>query len=64
MNVLNLDQEIVSRFWSKVNIPEDLTQCWIWTTGKTKDGYGQFWNEGTNVKAHSSNECQMTNGES
>jgi len=26
--------------------------CWIWNRGKFSDGYGQFWLDGTNVRAH------------
>ena len=32
------------RFWEKVSIEDGPlpTQCWIWTAGVTKDGYGRF----------------------
>ena len=47
-----------ARFWSKVNkngpIPThrpDLGPCWLWTRSCV-DGYGQFWLDGTNRKAH------------
>lgn len=26
--------------------------CWLWTAGKTKDGYGLVWRDDKNVKAH------------
>lgn len=34
-------QTIQDRFWSKVRVggPDD---CWIWTAGRNKDGYGEF----------------------
>lgn len=34
-----LTDEVVTRFWSKVNKTDG---CWIWTSGVDKDGYGQF----------------------
>lgn len=37
------------RFWSKVDKSGD---CWIWTAGKYRDGYGMFWAFGTNIAAH------------
>jgi hypothetical protein len=40
---------LVERFWAKVDkngpTPEacpDLGPCWLWTAGKTKEGYGHF----------------------
>jgi hypothetical protein len=36
-------------FWSKV---EKTDNCWIWTAGKNHDGYGMFWLDGRNQKAH------------
>lgn len=46
---LELASAQMDRFWSKVDKngpphPSDpgLGQCWIWTTGKCKDGYGKF----------------------
>ena len=49
------------RFWEKVNkdgpVPEacpDLGCCWCWTGSLfTDSGYGQFWLDGTNRRAHS-----------
>lgn len=35
-------------FWDKV---KKTSSCWFWTAGKT-DGYGQWWYEGKNHKAH------------
>jgi hypothetical protein len=43
MNCLNYRQDIVNRFWKKVNIPKDyINECWEWQSGKDKDGYGRF----------------------
>lgn len=36
--MLNATKDL-DRFWSKVNKSDD---CWLWTAGKTKKGYGQF----------------------
>jgi hypothetical protein len=32
----------IIRFWTKVSKKND-NECWLWTAGKDKDGYGQFW---------------------
>lgn len=34
-------QPIEDRFWSKVDRTSE-TGCWLWTAGKTSDGYGHF----------------------
>lgn len=39
------------RFWSKVLKTENENECWNWTGGCDKDGYGQFWS-GNNTRAH------------
>lgn len=49
--------ELVSHFWSKVNkdgptIRPDLGPCWIWTDGRKKNGYGQFYVGRRPVYAH------------
>lgn len=43
--------EGLKHFWSKVNVkgPDD---CWLWRSGKDKDGYGRFKLEGKNNGAH------------
>ncbi len=33
------DAEVQARFWAKVNKADD---CWEWTAGKNKEGYGVF----------------------
>lgn len=38
-----------ARFWSKVAIVGD---CWLWTAGCRKNGYGTFWYRYKNVLAH------------
>ena len=39
------------RFWQKVSTgtPDD---CWPWLASVLRDGYGQFWLDGKQVKAH------------
>jgi hypothetical protein len=37
------------RFWHKVN---KTNGCWLWTGSCFIHGYGQFWLDGKNVKAH------------
>lgn len=39
----------MKRFWSKVDKSGD---CWLWTAGKTRDGYGKHKTEGKNWRAH------------
>lgn len=41
----------IERFWSKVNKGGD-EECWHWVRGKDKDGYGIFWLNNTNIRAH------------
>ena len=38
-----------NRFWSKVNITKD---CWLWTAGIDKDGYGKFAVGGKGTQRH------------
>lgn len=39
------------RFWSKVRkgAPDE---CWPWLAGKNSDGYGIFWHNGKQCRAH------------
>jgi HNH endonuclease len=37
-------------FWSKVDFPEDILQCWQWAGSKRTKGYGAFRN--TNASRH------------
>jgi hypothetical protein len=39
------------RFWSHVDASGGPDSCWMWTASK-ENGYGQFWAEGRNWKAH------------
>lgn len=43
------DIEVQSRFWAKVEKGED---CWIWTAGTFRGGYGQFPFGGRSWQAH------------
>lgn len=38
-----------ARFWIKVDKSGD---CWLWTAGRTPEGYGKFWLDGRTVLAH------------
>jgi len=50
MNKLNLSQDIITRFWSKVNIIPG--ECWEWIAGLTENGYGQFFYDGKHILSH------------
>jgi hypothetical protein len=41
----------LERFYAKVNLPAD-DGCWVWTGGRKKAGYGQFFVDGHKVIAH------------
>lgn len=52
------DSKTALRFWAKVNkegpIPikrPDLGPCWLWTGGKSHNGYGLFWCQQIQVRA-------------
>lgn len=36
---MNLTEKDVARFWAKV---DRSGECWLWTAGKSHDGYGRF----------------------
>ena len=38
-------------FWSKIDI-QDKNECWNWLAGKDSDGYGAFWYQKKQWKAH------------
>jgi len=42
-------EPIETRFWRKVN---KTSECWEWTAGCDKDGYGKFDVHGKTVRAH------------
>ena len=39
------------RFWAKVQRGPN-EECWLWTGASFENGYGVFWFEGTNIRAH------------
>jgi len=39
---MKYSQDIIDRFWSKVNYPGNDQDCWEWTCGLFNQGYGQF----------------------
>lgn len=50
-----IDYEILShRFWSKVDIKDNIGECWNWMEGIDIGGYGEFWNyiEEKNIRSH------------
>lgn len=40
------------RFWEKVSEERRPAECWEWTGGVDRYGYGKFWLEGHAEKAH------------
>ncbi len=46
---MNVPEQTKKRFWDKV---DRSGHCWNWTAGKAGKGYGSFWLEGKNVRAH------------
>lgn len=40
----------MERFWSKIDRQPD--GCWLWTAGTNRGGYGTFYFDGRDVKAH------------
>jgi hypothetical protein len=47
---------VAERFWMKVNRAGPIHpvhgQCWVWSTGKSRKGYGQFYRGGSSLLAH------------
>lgn len=41
----------IERFWSKVHKGGE-DECWDWMRGKDKDGYGAFWLNNEDIRAH------------
>jgi hypothetical protein len=41
----------VERFWGKIQVLSP-DECWDWLYSTNKDGYGNFWFQGSNVNSH------------
>lgn len=52
LNTHDFTTKDIQRFWSKVNIPDDLNACWEWQAGVEKSGFGQFGARSLKFKAH------------
>lgn len=48
--VFHKTQEPIERFMQKFSADEN--GCWIWSTGKNHAGYGKFFVDGSDVRAH------------
>ena len=51
------EKDLITRFWNKVNkngpiIKSELGPCWIWYAHTDDDGYGVFWYQNKNRRAH------------
>jgi hypothetical protein len=46
---VQLPESVIERFWSHV---EKSDGCWLWTAGKTHNGYGYFKINGAGTRAH------------
>lgn len=44
--------DYLDRFWEKVDKSKGDDKCWIWIAGLDSRGYGQFWLDGIDRKAH------------
>lgn len=44
-----INDRTIKRFWKYVRKSDG---CWLWTGSKFRTGYGQFWCNGTNARAH------------
>lgn len=42
MSISKYSATDIARFWSKVNVARYPNQCWEWTAGRDKEGYGRF----------------------
>ena len=47
-----MDNKVVERFFSKVDIRDDDDECWNWLCGKVSRGYAQFYFDGGRMLAH------------
>ena len=54
-----LPRNILPFFWSKVLIPENRSECWIWTGPSDVGAYGRFCTGTQNIKAHRVAYCEI-----
>lgn len=46
-----LSEKYIKRFWSKVDV-RGPDECWLWTAGLARGGYGKFGAAGRHFQAH------------
>lgn len=52
LNTSDFTTKDISRFWSKVDIPDDPDSCWEWKAGMSEKGYGKFHMGKTMCRSH------------
>ena len=58
---MKIDDKLVNRFWSKVDVLEPAA-CWEWQAYRNESGYGYFWANKKMVRAHRA-VWELVNGE-
>jgi hypothetical protein len=48
---IEIPERQIARFWKRVNIGAE-KECWLWTGGKSKNGYGQSFMLGRKTTSH------------
>lgn len=52
MNATRFSNEVLARFWAKVDRTAGAGACWPWTGTVNEHGYGSFWDGDRLVRAH------------